>query len=199
MPRPWPSGGKLPDTAPLKASRHATPAEDARCDPISIRFGHPQHLLRNERQDQLDGNRSNARQHGLAEVTFYMEFAGITHAAVGQDCGFGGAPTGFCAEELGGICLRAARPPLVVEPGGAPNWLQMSPTAAQIACCSAVRSKFTVGSDATGWTMSLVGCAGILDHLAPFQTFGRDERAKVRRRRRDHLAALRQQFGLGFG
>src|SRR5207244_13155183 len=58
-----------------------------------------------------------SRQHGLAEVALDVVLLSVPEATVREDGGLAGFEPGFGTEELGGICLGAAREALVVEPG----------------------------------------------------------------------------------
>src|SRR2546423_530693 len=69
----------------------------------SVGFRQPQDALGDVRQDQLPADRGDAGDLDLAKKPLDVEFAGIAHAAMGQDRGLASAVPGLGGKIFGGV------------------------------------------------------------------------------------------------
>src|SRR5882672_2913650 len=83
---------------------------------VSVGLRQVQHLLGDERQDQLLGDRRDARDGHLAQQSLDVVFLRVAEAAVREDRLETGVVAGARAQELRRVGLGAARLMLVVQP-----------------------------------------------------------------------------------
>src|ERR1700678_2648970 len=87
-------------------------------EPASVRPRQAEHVLAEVREDQVGGDRGDLVEARLAELAFHVVFLGEAEAAVGLQAGVGGGPGGLAGQQLGGVGLLDAGPPLVVQARG---------------------------------------------------------------------------------